>query len=63
MPLNSPNNPNYPCITYVLEMDERDRKGGRIEKGDRTRDEIYGRGDWTHNGHRNSPTKEKNFIS
>ena len=32
MPLNSPNEPRYPRITSVLEMDERDIKGGRIDR-------------------------------
>ena len=31
MPVNSPNDPRYPQIASLLEMDERDNKGERIE--------------------------------
>ena len=32
MPLNSPNDLDYPRINSVLEMGERDDKGGRINR-------------------------------
>ena len=47
MPLNSPYDPRHPRITSVLEMDERDSKGGRIDREIELGFEICGRGNGT----------------
>ena len=47
MPLNSSNDPRHPRIASVLEMDEKDSKGGIIDGEIELGFEICGRGNGT----------------